>query len=124
MTTLLWIMFGGAVGTGLRYGVGQGLTRANDFPYGTMTVNLVGCLLIGALATWFSQMADLSETVRLAVLVGFLGGFTTFSSFGLDTLRLLEAGRMGAAVTYVLVSNLVGLLAVWAGAQATKALVG
>ena len=56
--------------------------------------------------------------------MGFLGGFTTFSSFGFDTLRLLEAGRMGAAVSYVLVSNLVGLLAVWAGAQATKALVG
>lgn len=124
MTTLLWIMLGGAIGTGLRYGVGQVLDRANHFPFGTMTVNLVGCLAIGALATWFSHKADLSETVRLAVLVGFLGGFTTFSSFGLDTLRLLEAGRMGAAVSYVLVSNVVGLLAVWAGAQVTKAVTG
>ena len=116
-------MLGGAVGTGLRYGVGQSLSGANQFPLGTMTVNLVGCLLIGGIATWFSHMADLSETLRLAILVGFLGGFTTFSSFGLDTLRLLEAGRVGAAVSYVLVSNLVGLLAVWAGSQATRALV-
>jgi fluoride exporter len=120
--TVLWIMLGGAVGTGLRYGVGQSVGGANQFPIGTMTVNLLGCLLIGALATLFSQMADLSETLRLAILVGFLGGFTTFSSFGLDTLRLLESGRIGAAVTYVVISNGVGVFAVWFGAVATQKL--
>ena len=57
----------------------------------------------------------MSEAVRLAIIVGFLGGFTTFSSFGLDTIRLLEDGRILAAGGYVLTSNLVGILAVWLG---------
>ena len=118
--TLLWVMAGGAVGTGLRYGVGRTLDEANTFPYGTLTVNLVGCLLMGILATWCTQAAEVSETVRLAILVGLLGGFTTFSSFGIDTLRLMESGRMGAALAYVLVSNAVGIGAVWLGAQVTR----
>ena len=120
MGTLLWVMAGGAVGTGLRYGVGRALDEANTFPYGTMTVNLVGCLLMGILATWCTQVAEVSETVRLAILVGLLGGFTTFSSFGIDTLRLMESGRMGAALAYVLISNAVGIGAVWLGAQLTR----
>ena len=105
---------GGAVGTGLRYGVGLALNRP-AFPLGTLTVNLVGCLLIGGLATWFGERLEINEGMRLAILVGFLGGFTTFSSFGLETIRLMETGRMGAALVYVGASNLVGLLAVWAG---------
>ena len=96
------------------------MTRADQFPVGTLTVNLVGCLLMGILATVFGQLADLSETLRLAVMVGFLGGFTTFSSFGLDTIRLLEDGRIGAAITYVLMSNVMGILAVWMGMKAVR----
>ena len=114
MTTLFWVMGGGALGSGLRYGVGLWLNRP-AFPMGTLAVNLLGCFLIGGLATWFGQRLELSEGVRLAVLVGFLGGFTTFSSFGLETVRLMESERMMAAIAYVSVSNLVGFLAVWGG---------
>ena len=114
MTTLFWVMSGGALGSGLRYGVGLWLNRP-AFPMGTLAVNLLGCFLIGGLATYFGQRLELSEGVRLAVLVGFLGGFTTFSSFGLETVRLIESERMMAAIAYVTVSNLVGFLAVWGG---------
>ena len=114
MSTLFWVMGGGALGSGLRYGVSLWLNRP-AFPMGTLAVNLLGCFLIGGLATWFGQRLELSEGVRLAVLVGFLGGFTTFSSFGLETVRLMESERMMAAIAYVSVSNLVGFLAVWGG---------
>ena len=119
MSTLLWIMGGGAFGTGLRYWISTALNR-DAFPIGTLTVNLVGCLLIGLLSTWFSHLLNISDAVRLGIIVGFLGGFTTFSSFGLDTIRLIEDGRMTSALTYVVVSNLVGVLAVWIGIKGAR----
>ena len=124
MTAVISVMAGGALGCGLRYWVSQALVRPDQFPMGTLTVNLVGCFLIGVMATWFGQLADLSEGIRLAVIVGFLGGFTTFSSFGLDTVRLLEDGRIAAATTYVLMSNVIGILAVWGGIKAVRSVTG
>ena len=121
MNGLLWVMCGGALGSGLRYLVGLWLNRPG-FPIGTLTVNLVGCFLIGGLATWFGQRVGVSEGLRLAILVGFLGGFTTFSSFGLETIRLVESSRMGPALAYVAVSNLVGCLAVWFGIKVVTTL--
>jgi len=81
-------------------------------PWGTLTANIVGCLLIGWLST---SLSEAHEAVRLGVLVGVLGGFTTFSSFGLETIRLMQAGEWMAATGYFLLSNAGGLLAVMLG---------
>ncbi len=120
MWTWTLIVLGGALGTGLRYGL-AGLSQRlspGTFPVGTLTVNVLGCLAIGLLAAWFSVSqagADIREEVQLALLVGVLGGFTTFSSFGLETLRLMHGGQTGQALLYVFLSNGLGLLAVWIG---------
>ena len=112
--TVIAVMAGGAVGAALRYGLSQLMNPADTvgMPWGTLNANIVGCLLIGWLATTFS---DASEAVRMGILVGVLGGFTTFSSFGLETIRMVQAGEWFYAITYVLLSNIGGLLAVFLG---------
>ena len=93
---MVWVgvMLGGAVGSALRYAVSlsMGSKLGPDFPYGTLTVNVLGCLLIGLLGVLLTGPWVVREEVRLAILVGGLGGFTTFSTFGADTLALLDAG--------------------------------
>ena len=122
MGSFLWIVVGGAVGTGARYLAATAIqTRADSsFPFGTLTVNLVGCLLIGLLATMLSDATGSRENLRLALVVGCLGGFTTFSSFGLETLNLMNSGQWSAANGYVLASNLGGLAAAWCGMRAAS----
>ena len=112
-------MGGGAIGAGLRYLIAEGIQSGapSGFPVGTLSVNIAGCLLIGLLTAAFGSLWDVSEMTRLAVIVGVLGGFTTFSSFGNDAIILLNAGRYTEAVVYVVVSNAAGLVAVWLGAR-------
>ena len=119
MVTTLGIALGGALGATLRYLVGLGLEQrlGTGFPFGTLTVNLVGCLLIGLLAALFVDATEGREQLRLFLIVGCLGGFTTFSSFGNETLTLLESGRIGVAGAYVLLSNVGGFLLAWAGTR-------
>ena len=117
MRDLLFIAIGGAAGAVLRYlvaGWGQRLTDAS-FPSGTLVVNLIGCLLIGLLASLLTGPFIVREEVRLGVLVGLLGGFTTFSTFGLETLSLLEDREYGLALVNVTLSNGMGLGGVWIG---------
>ena len=116
--TMLWVMAGGALGAALRYGLAEALNPhvGTGMPWGTLAVNLIGCALIGWLAT---ALADASEPVRLGIVVGLLGGFTTFSSFGLEAVRLLQGGHTAVAVAYVLISNAGGPLAAWLGMRAT-----
>jgi len=121
MRTILFIMIGGAVGTLLRYLVTIGMKHSlgAGFPFGTMTVNVIGCLLIGALGYMFAfhpawQKEELS-VYRLAIMFGLLGGFTTFSSFGYDTFALFKDKQVTKAVINIAISNGVGLLAVWVG---------
>ncbi|MBC7835129.1 MAG: fluoride efflux transporter CrcB [Phycisphaerales bacterium] len=113
--TVLWLALAGVAGTLARYGVqvvakpwGLGATDGRGFPVATLTVNLAGCLLFGVLWAAGSGRA-MSDQTRLAVLVGFLGAFTTFSSFAFETVFLLERGRTGAAVANVIANNLGGL---------------
>ena len=85
------------------------------FPLGTLLVNVAGCLTIGYVGTLLAGPLLVREEYRIAALVGFLGGFTTFSTFGWETLALLDDGEWGAAAINVLASNVLGLVAVWFG---------
>ena len=131
---ILLIACGGAIGSVLRYLVAtfaqhhtELATRrwvGHALPVGTLTVNLVGCLLIGALASLFVRHTIPHEQYRLALTVGVLGGFTTFSAFGLDTFVLLQRGYWGLAVLNVLVSSGGGLIAVGIGYYCVERLLG
>lgn len=114
---LLGVAAGGAVGTLARFLVSRGVQGATGatFPLGTLLVNVLGCLAIGFLAERLSEVVLVREEVRLALLVGVMGGFTTFSSYGWETLRLLTSGHVAAALANVLLSNVLGLVAVWIG---------
>ncbi|MEO1239493.1 MAG: CrcB family protein [Pseudomonadota bacterium] len=108
LNTLALVAFGGALGSAARYLVGTAVA----FPFGTLSVNVIGSFAIGAL--WASQMGK-TDGWGAFVLIGVLGGFTTFSSFSLDVLRLAADGRFGAAGAYVLASVALSLAAVFAG---------
>ena len=110
---------GGALGSMARHGIGMAIARVSPnrvVPYATMTVNLAGCLVIGVLAGLAaSQRLTLTPAGRACVFVGVLGGFTTFSSFGLDTFTLADGGRSGTAAVNVAVQVVAGCALVAAG---------
>ncbi len=116
MTKLLFIAGGGALGAVLRYAV-SGVTyrfMPHDFPWGTLCVNLVGCFLIGLL--WeISNNLLIGQNLKNFVFIGGLGAFTTFSTFGLETLNLLRAGEMKFAALNIFTSNFLGLVLVFLG---------
>jgi len=107
----------GLVGTLGRYALSGYVARrfGETFPTGTLVVNIVGCLLAGFLFFILQERFLVSEIIRTTLLIGLLGGFTTFSSFGLQTFTLLREGEIALATVNVLASNLLGLFAVWAG---------
>ena len=116
LATPLYVALGGAIGALLRYGVGLMVpgTDGHSFPWSTFAVNVLGCLMIGIL--W--RFTEGNQKVLIPLLmVGLLGGFTTFSSFGLDAWRLIEGGHLILALTYILSSTMVGVLAVVIGVK-------
>ena len=118
MITVLIIGAGGFLGAVARYGVGRGLERAAEaqwIPYGTLTVNVIGCLLIGAVVGLAEGRQWLGPELRAFLIIGLLGGFTTFSAFGFETLTLLREGNLGAAATNVALQVAAGLGAVYVG---------
>jgi CrcB protein len=116
------VALGGMIGTLVRYAIGNWVTShfPQHFYSATLAVNLVGCLMIGYLYGLFLMRPEVPEALRAGLMVGFLGGLTTFSSFSLDTLRLLENGQAPVAIGYAAISVLGGLLATWAGLTLTK----
>ena len=110
----------GALGTLLRYALGGWIQSATGgtFPWGTCAINVAGCLAIGALAAYADRGGLLLPALRTGLTIGLLGGFTTFSSFGLETFRLVADGDWGRAAGYVALTNLGGLAAVWLGYRA------
>jgi CrcB protein len=115
---ILIVGIGGFIGSALRYlvsGWAQQWSKSLDFPYGTLTVNLIGCFLIGLLGELAEARGILTSETRLLVLIGLLGGFTTFSSFGNDTLNLARSGQMVNALGNVAANVVFGLLLVWLG---------
>ena len=117
------MFLGGGLGSLLRFELG-GFVQSRfgpAFPWGTFSVNALGCLAIGVLATWFDERSGAGHEARLFLIAGLLGGFTTFSSFGLETFRLLEAARYAAALGNAAGSFVVCLTAVAIGAAIGRA---
>ena len=118
MTNILLVGFGGFIGSVLRYlasGYVQQSTKSIDFPYGTLAVNVMGCFIIGFLAQLAEERGVFTSESRLFVFVGILGGFTTFSSFGNETLNLARDSQMMNAFANVGANVILGLFAVWLG---------
>lgn len=114
--TSLIVIFG-ALGTLARYGAGR-LSRhllGASFPYGTLFVNVAGCLLFGLLAELALGSDAVPRALKLALTVGFLGAFTTFSTFGYETLQLARDGELASAAANGAANLVLGLAAVWAG---------
>jgi len=115
---ILLVALGGAFGSVSRYLLGtwvQSASKSIDFPYGTLTVNLIGCFVIGFLSQLAETRGVFTSESRALVFVGVLGGFTTFSSFGNDTINLLRDGETFNALANIGANVILGLLLVWLG---------
>ena len=119
---LLMVAAGGALGAVARYGtvVAVGRLTGFGFPWGTVTVNLLGSLSLGLLIGGLAHGLHLSQEVRGLIVVGFLGAFTTFSTFSLDTVTLIERGSWTPALGYVFGSVVVGIIFFFAGLRAWR----
>lgn len=116
---------GGFVGAVLRFGVSGAVQRSagfSSFPYGTLVVNVAGCLVIGLLSGLAESRQVLTPEARLLLLIGVLGSFTTFSTFGYETLTLLRDGALLRAVANVMLHVGLGLGAAWGGLALSRAL--
>ncbi|MBI5842819.1 MAG: fluoride efflux transporter CrcB [Chloroflexi bacterium] len=112
------VALGGALGSVVRYLLGtwtQSASRSIDFPYGTLMVNLIGCFVIGFLAELAEVRGAFTPESRALVFIGILGGFTTFSSFGNDTINLLRDGETFNAFANIGANVILGLALVWLG---------
>lgn len=114
---MIAIAVGGAIGSVMRYGVGVGIARLDQsgFPWGTLTVNVVGSFAFGLLAFVLTERMPEAHTVRAFALVGVLGAFTTFSTFSFETLGLLQEGAFLRAGMNAIGSVVVCVTAAWAG---------
>ncbi|MHB8765840.1 MAG: fluoride efflux transporter CrcB [Deferrisomatales bacterium] len=121
MNHLALVALGAVLGASGRHLLAGWVARAvpAPFPWGTLAVNLVGCLVIG-LAWGLTERSPWSPALRAFFFAGVLGSFTTFSSFGLETLNLVRVGEAGRALAYVLASNAGGLALVWLGLAVTR----
>ncbi|MGN1376631.1 MAG: fluoride efflux transporter CrcB [Prevotella sp.] len=124
LKNIILVAVGGAVGSVLRYLLSKIVQEStlSSFPFGTMTVNVLGCLALGIIYGMTSDLTVISREVRLLLAVGFCGGLTTFSTFMNETLCLLRAEHIISAAIYVGVSATLGLLAVYIGSMITKIL--
>ncbi len=124
MNKLVVVLLGGAIGTGFRFGVVSLVTYAfrqpPKYPYATFLINITGSLLIGFLAELFDTRMTVSPELRAMLLVGVLGGYTTFSSFSLETFNLIRDNQHGAAFLYSVSSVILGLIATWTGIQLAR----
>ena len=118
MTSFLTVALGGAIGASLRHGLGLAMLRVfgAGFPIGTLLANVIGGLLMGLLMGWLvKETPEGANTIRLFAGVGVLGGFTTFSAFSLDAMRMLETKAYGVFLGYVSASVILSIAAVGLG---------
>ena len=118
----IYIAIGGALGALSRYFLSIWIyNRTNQvFPLGTFVVNIVGCFLLGLFYTLSLEKVDIAPQVRMGISVGFLGAFTTFSTFSLETLNVIRENNLIIALLNIVLSVTIGLLAVWLGATAAN----
>lgn len=117
MSGYIMVFLGAGVGGSLRHGLNIVTTRllGLGFPFGTLAINITGSLAMGLLVGWFAVRGDPGQMWRLFLTTGVLGGFTTFSTFSLDTVYLYERGEIGAAALYVLASVAVSITGLFLG---------
>ncbi|ADC89925.1 CrcB protein [Thermocrinis albus DSM 14484] len=117
MGIVIAVLVGGAVGSLMRYVVAKTFQEwaGIEFPVGTLVVNLVGSFLIGLFYSWLVEGLAVPPQVRALLITGFLGGLTTFSTFSYESFYMLMNGELGKGIMYLLVTNGLGLLMVWAG---------
>ncbi|MBP1846788.1 CrcB protein [Rhizobium petrolearium] len=124
MNSILLVALGGAIGSVCRYLVGVWALRqfGPAFPWGTLTVNVVGSFAIGFMAELIMRRFDMSTDLRLFIITGILGGFTTFSAFSLDVISLFERGATVAGAAYLIASVAISLSAVFGGLALGRAM--
>ncbi len=117
----LLVAMGGAIGATLRYGTGMLIAKPHMlFPWPTWWINIIGCLFAGIFFAFSQKYSFLQTEARLFLMVGILGGFTTFSSFGLETFQLLKQGAVTIALSYVISSVIVGVFMLGVGFYLTQ----
>jgi fluoride exporter len=124
MWAYVTIAIGGVFGCWARYAMTNSVQAVlgRAFPYATLSVNIVACLFIGFLFTVTMERIIVAPTIRLGILTGFIGGFSTFSTFAMETYLLAEQGEWGRSALYVFLSLLLGLLATFIGVFAARAI--
>ena len=119
LKALLFVFLGGGLGSSLRYLIGLCLKPAS-FPWGTLTANIIGCLLIGLFVGYFNRLGILKESLALFFVVGFCGGLTTFSSFSLDLFQLSKASSLLYPLLYFLLTVVLGMIFLLIGLWLSK----
>jgi CrcB protein len=120
----LFVGIGGCLGSILRFWLGSyiGSKMGTRFPYGTLVINVTGSFLIGLVFALLTVRTNWSPNWRYLIPIGFIGGYTTFSSFEYETLRTVQDGQIGLALLYVATSVVIGFVAVWGGVMAGRAI--
>ncbi len=113
----VWVGLGGLIGANARFAMTKIMVGSfgDSYPWGTFSINVIGAFLIGLLLTWLTERSVADPTMRLVLVVGFLGGYTTFSSYTFEAVAMAQRGNWFGATTYVLGSNVLGLVACVAG---------
>ena len=117
MQKYLYIALGGALGAIARYWVGAVVTNRMGarFPYGTLVINLTACVILGFSMTWLGQRVEINPAWRFLIPIGFVGAYSTFSTYEWETLSSLRSGAFAIAALYAIGSFVLGLAAVWGG---------
>ncbi|SFA89949.1 CrcB protein [Flavobacterium swingsii] len=124
MKTIFYIALGGGLGSVLRYLTTVVMNKyvQTAFPYATFITNIIGCLLIGLFFGYLEKQNAVSQDLKLFLITGFCGGYTTFSAFSNENVQLLQSNQMLIAFLYISLSVFLGLMATWAGLTIAKGL--